>query len=153
MHDARRMLVTPPDSPAIAGELARGAVVPPSMRAPRAARRADPVDGAPTGAADSVGHDDPASADAPSPELVGLLDRLRSAIASYVGGRRAAGVPVERVLAEVQHLARAAAVCEGWYDFTELLVPRASAWARAAYDAPWPTVDAPRHQGPCAGRP
>jgi hypothetical protein len=71
----------------------------------------------------------------PSPELVGLLGRLRAALVGYVGARRREGAALERVLAEVQELARAAAVAEGWCDLTDLLVPQAIRWTREAYAA------------------
>jgi hypothetical protein len=90
-------------------------------------------------------------ADEPSPELVGLLGRLRAALVGYVGGRRGEGATFERVLAEVQDLARAAAAAEGWCDLTDLLVPQATCWTREAYAAgpagapvpPWSAAAAP----------
>ncbi len=111
MFHARRTTTLPHDPTA----------VPPSMRARREGRHG----GAPTAA-----HPGP-----PSPELAGLLGHLRAALTRYVGGRRGAGAPLERVLAEVQELARAAATREGWDDPTDLLVPQATRWTLEAYAA------------------
>jgi hypothetical protein len=99
---------------------------PGTMRAGRTARPEHPT----------LARDVPAdavSSDAPSPELVGLLGHLRSAITYYAERRRGAGAPVERVLAEVRELAQAAAACEGGDDLTDVLLPQATGWTLAAY--------------------
>jgi hypothetical protein len=76
-----------------------------------------------------------ASAEEPSAELIRLLDRLRSTVAGHVGGRRRAGVPVQRVLPEVKGLVREAVAREGWYDPGETLMAQVVGWAVAAYYA------------------
>lgn len=76
-----------------------------------------------------------APAVAPSPRLAVLLNELRRALTRYVGGRRAAGAPLERVLVEVHDLATAAAACEGWHDRTGLLVSQATRWTCDAFAA------------------
>jgi hypothetical protein len=83
----------------------------------------------------------------PSVELSRLLDRLRTAVAHYVGDRRLAGAPVQRVLPEVQGFVREAIAYEGWYDPGETLMEQVVGWAVAAYYAePKPslvTLEAP----------
>jgi hypothetical protein len=80
-----------------------------------------------------------APAPPPSAELVALLDRLRAAVGRYVGGRRRAGAPVERVLPEVKGLAREAVAYAGWHDPAEALMRQVVGWTIAAfYDAPAP---------------
>ena len=58
--------------------------------------------------------DDETDDDAPSFELVRLLDHLRTALATFVGAQRDEGRPVERVLAQVQGLVREAALLDGF---------------------------------------
>jgi hypothetical protein len=71
----------------------------------------------------------------PAPEVAGFFGRLRGPLERYAGGRRAAGAPLGRVLAEVQALARTAAAAEGWWDLTDLLVPLATRWTLKVYAA------------------
>ncbi len=71
--------------------------------------------------------------DAPSLELVRLLAHLRSTVTRYVSERRAAGVPVERVIPEVKGLVRAAVSCEGWFDPADTLMAQVVRWAITAY--------------------
>jgi hypothetical protein len=86
-----------------------------------------------------VATDDAAPATQPSADLVGLLDRLHTAVARYVGGRRLAGAPIERVLPEVKALVREAVAYEGWHDPAETLVQQVVGWTIAAfYDVPAP---------------
>jgi hypothetical protein len=85
-----------------------------------------------------------APAGEPSVELIRLLDRLQTTVARYVGERRRAGAPVQRVLPEVRGLVRAAVADEGWYDPGETLMEQAVGWAVAAYYAePTPSPEAP----------
>jgi hypothetical protein len=85
-----------------------------------------------------------APAPPPSAELVALLDRLRAAVGRYVGGRRRAGAPVERVLPEVKALAREAVGYAGWHDPAEALMRQVVGWTIAAfYDAPAPRQASP----------
>jgi hypothetical protein len=70
---------------------------------------------------------------APTPELVRLLEHLRSTVVLYVCDRRAQGAPVERVLPEVKALVREAASCEPWYDPSETLLGQVVRWVIEAY--------------------
>jgi hypothetical protein len=84
------------------------------------------------------GHRDEADAhahpdDAPSPELLRRLAHLRATVTRYVWGRRAAGVPVERVLPEVKGLVREAMAREGWCDPSDTLLAPVVRWAITAY--------------------
>jgi hypothetical protein len=80
----------------------------------------------------------------PSVELVRLLGRLRTTVTRYVGDRRRAGAPVQRVLPEVRGLVREAVAYEGWYDPGETLMEQVVGWAVAAYYAePAPAPEAP----------
>ena len=97
---------------------------------------------------------DAAPAAQPSADLVGLLDRLRAAVARYVGGRRLAGAPVERVLPEVKGLVREAAAPEASHEPAEALMRRVVGWTIAAfYDAPEQPRPEARETPPVAGRP
>jgi hypothetical protein len=81
--------------------------------------------------------------------LVGHLDQLRATLTRYVGERRDAGAPVERVLPEVKGLVREAAAREAaaralWVDTADALVAQVVRWTIAAYydqpyDHPAPT--------------
>ena len=71
--------------------------------------------------------------DAPSTELVRLLAHLRSTLDGYVRERRAAGVPVERVLPEVKGLVREASALEGWFDGNDTLTAQVVRWTMTAY--------------------
>jgi hypothetical protein len=82
---------------------------------------------------------DAAPATQPSADLVGLPDRLRTAIARYVAGRRLAGAPIERVLPEVKAFVRETVAYEGWHDPAEALMQQVVGWTIAAfYDGPAP---------------
>jgi hypothetical protein len=71
--------------------------------------------------------------DAPSAELVRLLGQLRSTVGRHVGERREAGLPVERVLSEMQGLVREASALEGWFDPADALVAQVVRWTIMAY--------------------
>jgi hypothetical protein len=80
----------------------------------------------------------------PSPALVGYLGHLRATVTRYVGERRDAGAPVERVLPEVKALVREAATRELWFDTADALVRQVVRWTITAYyDHPSPS-DGPR---------
>jgi hypothetical protein len=68
-----------------------------------------------------------------SPALAGLLGQLRATLARYVGERRDAGLPVERVVPEVTALVRQATACEGWHDSAGALMTRVVGWTVAVY--------------------
>jgi hypothetical protein len=79
---------------------------------------------------------------ASSADLIGLLERLRMAVARYVCDRRVAGAPVERVLPEVKALVREAVAYEGWHDAAEALLRQVVGWTIATYyDAPGPAQE------------
>ena len=59
---------------------------------------------------------DPDALDEPTPELLRVLTRLRTQLTRYVSRRRAAGVPIERVLPEVKCLVRESQSVERWAD-------------------------------------
>jgi hypothetical protein len=70
-------------------------------------------------------------------DLIVLLDQLRTAVAHYVGERRLAGAPIERVLPDVKALVGRAVAYEGWHDAAEALMRQVVGWTIAAfYDAP-----------------
>ncbi len=71
--------------------------------------------------------------DAPSLELVRLLAHLRSTVTRYASERRAAGVPVERLIPEVKGLVRDAASREGWFDPSDTLLAPVARWTITAY--------------------
>ena len=71
--------------------------------------------------------------DAPSPEFTRLLEHLQTTVTSFVHARRAAGVPVERVLPEVVCLVRESESCEGWRDSSERLMAQVVRWSIDAY--------------------
>jgi hypothetical protein len=144
----------------------RRLAMPPSLRADRAvdrpvAREAvrdaarHAVDEAVTlGARESaaaltrVGAGDAGATAAPSPALVGHLGHLRATLTRYVGERRDAGAPVERVLPEVKGLVREAAARELWLDTADALMGQVVRWTIVAYydrphDHPAPS-DGPR---------
>jgi hypothetical protein len=74
-----------------------------------------------------------------SADLVVLLAHLRTAVAHYVGERRLAGAPIERVLPDVKALVRKAVAYEGWHDAAEALMRQVVGWTIAAfYDPPEP---------------
>jgi hypothetical protein len=70
---------------------------------------------------------------APSPALVGHLGHLRATLTRYVGERRDAGAPVERVLPEVKGLVREAAARELWLDTADALMGQVVRWTITAY--------------------
>ena len=71
--------------------------------------------------------------DAPSAELVRLLDHLRRTVGRHVRERRAAGLPIERVLPEVKGLVREATALEGWFDSADTLMAHVVRWIILAY--------------------
>ncbi len=71
--------------------------------------------------------------EAPSAELVRLVEYLRSTVGRYVGTRRAAGLPVERVLVETKSLVREASALEGWFDTNDALMAQVVRWTIEAY--------------------
>jgi hypothetical protein len=86
-----------------------------------------------------LGPADDVVAPAAAPELVRLLEHLRSTVVLYVRDRRAEGAPVERVLPEVKALVREAASCEQWFDPADSLMGQAVRWVIEAYfDEPEP---------------
>ena len=62
-----------------------------------------------------------------------LLEDLQTTVVSFVHARRAAGVPVERVLPEVVCLVRESESCEGWRDSSERLMAQVVRWSIDAY--------------------
>jgi hypothetical protein len=89
-----------------------------------------------------------------SADLIVLLDQLRTAVSHYVGERRLAGAPIERVLPELKALVREAVAYEGWHDVVEPLMRWVVGWTMAAfYDQPEPPPrqgeEAPRVAGRC----
>jgi hypothetical protein len=76
---------------------------------------------------------DAAAAPQPSADLVGLLDRLRTAVVRYVGGRRLAGAPIERVLPEVKALVREGVAYEASHEPAEALMRQVVGWIIAAF--------------------
>jgi hypothetical protein len=80
-----------------------------------------------------VGAGGAAATAAPSPALVGHLGHLRATLTRYVGERRAAGAPVERVLPEVKSLVREAAARELWLDTADALMGQVVRWTITAY--------------------
>jgi hypothetical protein len=91
-----------------------------------------------------VGTSDAGATVDPSPALVGHLGHLRATVTRYVGERRDAGAPVERVLPEVKDLVREAATRELWFETAEALVRQVVRWTITAYyDHPSPS-DGPR---------
>ena len=87
-----------------------------------------------------VGAGDPAATAAPSPALVLHLGHLRATLTRYVGERRDAGAPVERVLPEVKGLVREAAARELWVDTADALMGQVVRWTITAYyDHPAPS--------------
>jgi hypothetical protein len=62
-----------------------------------------------------------------------LLADLQTTVVSFVHARRAAGVPVERVLPEVVCLVRESESCEGWRDSSERLMAQVVRWSIDAY--------------------
>ena len=75
------------------------------------------------------------STQAPSADLIVLLDQLRTAVACYVGERRVTGAPIERVLPEVKAFVRVAVAYEGWHDAAEALMRQVVGWTIATYYA------------------
>lgn len=69
----------------------------------------------------------------PSLTLLRLMGQLQATVTRYVGERRAAGAPVERVLPEVKGLVREAASAEGWFDPTDALMAQVVRWTIAGY--------------------
>lgn len=79
----------------------------------------------------------------PSADLARLLGHLRTTVARYVGDRRQAGAPIQRVLPEVKGLVREAVAYEAWYDPAEALMQQVVGWTIAAYYAePEPSLAA-----------
>ena len=68
-----------------------------------------------------------------SPEPAGLLVGLRAAVTRSVHERRAAGVPVERVLVEVKGLVGEAQRREGWRDVAGAVQSEVVGWSIAAF--------------------
>jgi hypothetical protein len=68
-----------------------------------------------------------------SPQLLRLLEHLRSTVARYVSARRAEGAAVERVLPEVKCLVREAESSEGWRDGSDVIMAQVVRWTIAAY--------------------
>jgi hypothetical protein len=90
---------------------------------------------------------DAAPARQTSADLTGLLEQLRTAVVCYVGERREAGAPIQRVLPEVKALVREAVAYEGWHDPAAALMPQVVGWTIAAfYDAPAPRQPSPERQ-------
>jgi hypothetical protein len=88
----------------------------------------------------------PDAPDAPSPALARRLLQLRASVECYVRGRRAAGVPVERVIPEVERLVREAARRERWPGAVDALLAPVARWTAEAHaDAP---ADAPARAHP-----
>jgi hypothetical protein len=69
-----------------------------------------------------------------TPELAGLLVRLRETVARYVAERRADGACLERVLPEVRCIVREAESADGGFAASEALMRQVLRWAAAAYD-------------------
>jgi hypothetical protein len=85
-----------------------------------------------------VGAGDAGVTAAPSPALVAHLGHLRATLTRYVGERRDAGAPVERVLPEVKALVREAAAREAvarelWPDTADALLGQVVRWTITAY--------------------
>ncbi len=75
----------------------------------------------------------PARRGAAAPELLGPLAQLRSAVTHHVCGRRADGVPLERVLAELSGLVERAELLEGSPDELGVLLGQVRRWSLDAY--------------------
>lgn len=75
-----------------------------------------------------------ASTAEPSPELARLLAHLKSTLTSYVRGRRADGMSVDRVLTEARLVVREAESCEGWLDPSNALAALVLRWSIVAYN-------------------
>jgi hypothetical protein len=71
--------------------------------------------------------------DEPTPELRRVLLRLRTQLTHYVARRRAAGVPIERVLPEVKCLVRESQSVERWADPAGALMAQIVGWSITAY--------------------
>ena len=71
--------------------------------------------------------------DEPTPELLRVLTRLRTQLTRYVARRRAAGVPIERVLPEVKCLVRESQSVERWADPEGTLMSQIVRWSITAY--------------------
>ena len=69
-----------------------------------------------------------------APGLERLLAHLRAVVTQHVRSRRAAGVPVERVLPELRALVREAEAREGWRDSSDALLARVYGWGVDAYE-------------------
>ena len=76
---------------------------------------------------------DPDALDEPTPELLRVLSRLRTQLTRYVARRRAAGVPIERVLPEVKCLVRESQSVERWADPAGTLMAQIVRWSITAY--------------------
>jgi ABC-type transporter Mla subunit MlaD len=125
--------ITPPTARArSAGASDDRPVVQETARHVALAAAREPATGSPL--ADAAG-----ALDAPSAELARLLGHLRSTVGRYVRERRAAGLPVERVLPEVKGLVRAAWAPEEWFDSADALTTQVVGWTITAYyDEPEP---------------
>src|SRR5205085_900167 len=66
-------------------------------------------------------------------ELPELLANLRSSVTRHVGERRAAGVPIARVIPEVRCLVREAESCESVREPSDALLAQVIRWTVAAY--------------------
>jgi hypothetical protein len=72
-----------------------------------------------------------------SPELLRLLTQLRGTVTRYAQERRAAHVPIERVVPEVKSVVREAESGEGWRDPADGLMAQVVRWTiEAYYDEP-----------------
>lgn len=76
---------------------------------------------------------DTASSEHASADLTRLLEQLRTAVARYVGERRLAGAPIERVLPEVKGLVREAVAHDEWHDPAAALMQQVVGWTIATY--------------------
>ena len=71
--------------------------------------------------------------DAPAPTLAASLAHLHSAVARHVVGQRDAGVPLERVLTEVNDLVDRAELLEQAPDELGVLLAHVRRWSLDAY--------------------
>jgi hypothetical protein len=95
-----------------------------------AARRpASPSESVPDGSA-------PDAVASASRTLTCALAHLRTCVTRLAEHRRAAGAPVEQVVAEVEHLVREAERRELWRDASRGLLTQAVRWAVGAYREP-----------------
>ena len=74
-----------------------------------------------------------AAHDGSAATLAQLLGDVRTVVACYVHERRAAGVPVERVLVAVKALVREARAIERWDDPDGALMAQVVGWTIASY--------------------